>query len=172
MKEFSSLEVKDLLVNPATLIGNDWMLITAGDSSSFNTMTASWGGLGHMWNKPVAFIVVRDHRYTYEFIERCDTFSLSFLGEGYRKALNICGSKSGRDTDKVKEAGLTPTFTLNGTPAFREAKLILECRKLYGQMLVEEGFIAKDIIGKMYPQKDFHKLYIAEIIGTWAKKEE
>ncbi len=169
---FTPLHVDDLLVNPVNLIAKNWMLITAGNSTSYNTMTASWGGLGHMWNKPCAFIVIRPQRYTFEFTERFDSFSLCFFDEIYRHALNVCGSKSGRNTDKVKEAGLHTLFTPKGTPVFREASLVLECKKLYAQLCVEENFIDKSIIDAVYPKKDFHKLYIAEITDAWTKVGE
>ena len=90
------------------LIGKQWMLVTAGTSEKFNTMTASWGGLGWLWNKPVAFVFIRPERYTHGFIEASDCMTLSFYGEEYREALKICGTKSGRDIDKVAATGLTP----------------------------------------------------------------
>ena len=117
--------------NIISLIGREWMLVTAGDASRFNTMTASWGGVGYLWNKPVVFVFVRPERYTFEFIERCDCFTLSFLCEEYREAYKVCGSRSGRDTDKVKEAGLVPFVTPLGNVTFEQSRLTLECRKLY-----------------------------------------
>ena len=113
------------------LIGTEWMLITSGDSSNFNTMTASWGGLGWLWNRPVAFLFVRPERYTHEFIERNERLTLSFFPETQRKALQVCGSKSGRDCDKVKEAGLTPVQVEPGMVSFAEARMTLACRKLF-----------------------------------------
>lgn len=169
MKEFVPLSIDDLLVNPVNMIANDWMLITAGNKESFNTMTASWGGIGHLWNKPVAFIFIRSQRYTFEFVEKSELFSLSFFEGSYRQALNICGTKSGRNTDKVKEAGLTPLFSPEGTPLFREANLVFECRKLYGQQMTEDNFIDTSILSNFYPHKDIHKLYIGEIVNAWTK---
>ena len=169
MKEFVSLSIDDLLVNPVNIMANDWMLITAGNKDSFNTMTASWGSIGHLWNKPVAFIFVRSQRYTFEFIERNELFSLSFFEGSYRQALNICGTKSGRNTDKVKEAGLTSIFSPQGTPSFNEANLVFECRKLYSQQLAEENFVDSSVLSNFYPQKDMHKLYIGEIVNAWTK---
>lgn len=112
--KFKELEPANLKDNPFKLINDDWMLITAGDKNNFNTMTASWGGLGIMWFKNVSFIVVRPSRYTFEFMEKHDRYTLSFFEEEYRDALNICGTKSGRDTDKIKEAGLTPVYDSGG----------------------------------------------------------
>ena len=108
------LEVKDLKENFFEAIGKEWMLVTAGTKEKFNTMTASWGGIGWLWNKPVAFVFIRPERYTYEFVEKNDHLTLSFLGEENKKIHAVCGSKSGRNIDKVKETGLKPVFTENG----------------------------------------------------------
>ncbi len=169
MKEFVPLNIGDLLVNPVNMIANDWMLITAGNQESFNTMTASWGSIGYLWNRPVAFIFVRPQRYTFEFIERSEYFSLSFFEGSYRQALNICGTKSGRNTDKVQDAGLSPLFSSKDTPFFREANLVFECRKLYGSELAEENFVDTSILSRFYPNRELHKLYIGEIVNAWTK---
>ena len=113
------------------LIGKQWMLVTAGTSEKFNTMTASWGGLGWLWNKPVAFVFIRPERYTHGFIESSDRMTLSFYGEEYREALKICGTKSGRDIDKVAATELTPMELESGSMTFGEARLTLDCRKLF-----------------------------------------
>ena len=117
------LEVKDLKENFFEAIGKEWMLVTAGTKEKFNTMTASWGGVGIMWGKSVATAYIRPQRYTKEFVDAQETFTLSFYDETYRKALSICGSKSGRDCEKEKEAGLTPYY-VDGTTAFEEANMI------------------------------------------------
>ena len=117
------LEVKDLKENFFEAIGKEWMLVTAGTKEKFNTMTASWGGIGWLWNKPVAFVFIRPERYTYEFVEKNDHLTLSFLGEENKKIHAICGSKSGRNIDKVKETGLKPVFTENGNVLFEQARL-------------------------------------------------
>ena len=112
------LAIKDLTENFFEAIGKEWMLVTSGSKEKFNTMTASWGGIGFLWNKAVAFIFIRPERYTYEFIEKNDMLTLSFLGSGNRSIYNICGSKSGRDTDKIKESGLLPLTTPDGNVTF------------------------------------------------------
>lgn len=149
------------------LIGKQWMLVTAGNvNEGFNTMTASWGGLGWLWNKPVAFIFIRPERYTYGFIEKNDKLTLSFYGEQYRKALSICGSKSGRDTDKVKECGFTPVATDGGSVSFAEAELTLDCRKLFKAQMSECDFIDKDVLARWYnsnPGGSLHTAYVVEI---------
>ena len=161
---------KEIDENVIRLIGDEWMLVAAGDREKFNMMTASWGSMGFLWNKPVVMVFVRPQRYTFEFTEKGDTFTLSFFDESCRKALNVCGSVSGRDTDKVKESGLTPYFTEAGNPAFEEASLVLECRKLYADFLKEEAFAEPKIVDAQYGQKDFHKMYVAEIINAWVRK--
>lgn len=161
---------KEIDENVIRLIGDEWMLVAAGDREKFNMMTASWGSMGFLWNKPVVMVFVRPQRYTYEFTEKGDMLTLSFFGEQYRRALNVCGSVSGRDTDKVKECGLTPYFTEAGNPVFEEASLVLECRKLYVDFLKEEAFVDSKIVDAHYKQKDFHKMYVVEIVNAWVKK--
>ncbi|MDR1225770.1 MAG: flavin reductase [Prevotellaceae bacterium] len=170
MEAFKPTTIEQVNVSAPKLIGRDWMLITAGkDTGSFNTMTASWGSLGHMWNKNVAFMVIRPQRYTKEFVDANQVYTLSFFSEQYRDALNICGTKSGRTTNKVKEAGLTPIATPAGSVAFQEADMILECRKLYAAPFVPEAFIDTGIVSRNYPSADFHTMYVGEIIGVYRK---
>lgn len=164
---FREKDIRDLTLNPFTQIGRQWMLVSAGDKNGFNTMTASWGGLGFMWNKPAAFVFVRPSRYTYEFIERNDMLTLSFFDEKYRDALKICGSKSGRDCDKIAEAKLTPHFTELGNPTFEESREVFECRKMYAQMLTEDSFIDKSAVKTWYPDHSYHKMYVLEILHVY-----
>lgn len=159
---FVEITPNEITESPFKLIGKDWALVTAGSESKFNTMTVSWGGVGIMWGKPVAFTFIRPQRYTIEFIEKEDCFTMSFFDEKYRDALSFCGSKSGRDYDKVKETGLTPAFTDDGIPYFEEAKLVLVCKKMYAQFLNDESVIADDGVKKWY-NDDYHKMYISEI---------
>ncbi len=149
--------------NVFKLIGKDWMLITAGSPDAFNTMTASWGAMGILWGRRVALVVVRPQRYTFEFMERSATFSLSFFDESYRSVLNFCGTHSGRDVDKVAATGLTPLTADDGTIYFAEARLVLVCRKLYAQDLDSEAFIDKAILPEAYPAQDYHRMYVGEI---------
>lgn len=168
MADFVPVSCESLDENTFSLIGRDWMLVTAGDSSSFNTMTASWGGLGVLWSDPVAFIFVRPQRYTFGFTEKNDFFTLSFFDEKYRGALSLCGTKSGRDCDKVRETGLTPVHE-DGYTYFAEAKLVIVCRKLYAQDIRPECFTDRDIIGAHYPANDFHRMYTGKIIKCLKK---
>jgi len=170
MKTFTKIDSRDIPGNVVKLMASDWMLITAGTQAHFNTMTASWGAIGHLWNKPVAFCFIRPQRYTFEFAEANETFTLSFFDETYREALQICGSKSGRDVNKVEEAGLTPRILENGNISFEEARLIIECCKLYADFFAQDKFIDGDIAPKIYPTNDFHKMYIGEIVNVWIKQ--
>ena len=164
-KKFANMPVKDFIGNVFKQIGDDWMLITAGDQRNFNTMTASWGTMGILWHLPVAFCFVRPHRYTFEFMEASDFYTLCFLEDQYRDILQFCGTRSGRDVDKVAETGLVPLTTETGNIYYEQCKLVLECRKLYSDWLTEESFMVQNLTGKNYPKKDFHKFYIGEIIS-------
>ena len=156
--------------NAFDLIGKEWMLVTAGTEDKFNTMTASWGGVGILWNKPVAFLFIRPERYTHDFIEENDRLTLSFYGEEYRKALQLCGTKSGRDTDKVKECGFTPLKLESGAMTFAESRMTLDCRKLFKTEMTEANFIDREIIGKQYgAHGGWHSVYVVEIEGVYTK---
>lgn len=150
--------------NPFQLIGRDWMLVTAGTAESFNTMTASWGGLGHLWNRDVAFCFVRPQRHTYGFMEAAGHYTLSFYAETHRAALDYCGSHSGRDGDKAAAAGLTLVSDETGAVYFAEARLVLVCRKLYGGDIVRSAFTDPALPAEVYPKGDFHRMYVGEIV--------
>ena len=142
-------------------IGKQWMLITAKNGEEVNTMTASWGTLGILWGKPVAICYVRPQRHTFHIVEPSDKLSLSFLSEKYRDALKICGTVSGRDTDKFKASGIT-LAEYEETPYIAESDSVLICKKLYADFLKEELFTSDEPL-LHYEQKDFHKFYICEI---------
>ncbi|MBO5464052.1 MAG: flavin reductase family protein [Alistipes sp.] len=170
MQDFIEIDPKQISDNFIKAIGSDWALVTAGDHVEQNTMTVSWGGVGIMWNYPVAIVVIRPQRYTFEFTERCDKLTLSFLPEQFRKALTYCGTHSGRDEDKISNAGLSVTFTEEDTPAIAEARLVLECRKLYTDTIKAENFIERGIVERWYPESDFHKVYVLQITNAYIKK--
>lgn len=159
---FEKIEPKALEGNVFSRIGTQWMLITAGSKDCCNTMTASWGGLGVLWGKPVATVYIRPQRYTLEFVEREERFTLSFFGEEYRKALTLCGTKSGREIDKIKECNFT-VETENGAPYFAEAELVLVCRKAYWQDMDPTHFLDPELDAKWYPERDYHRIFIGEI---------
>ncbi len=161
MKEFAEIRPEELQENPFDLIGRQWMLITAGDETAANTMTASWGGAGVLWNKPVAFTFIRPTRHTYGFAEAQDTFSLCFFEEAYRPALQLCGRVSGRDRDKIADAGLTLRHDRQA-PYFDEARLVLICRKLAAQDIDPAGFADTGIDDHYHD--DYHRVYVGEIL--------
>lgn len=159
------------LGNMVETIAKDWMLVTAGTPESFNTMTANWGGVGYLWNKHVAFVFIRPERHTYAFTEKHDTMTLSFFAPEHKKALQFCGSHSGRDTDKMAETGLTPLTTPGGSVAFEQASMIIEGRKLYSDMISSEHFIDRSILAQWYDggHGGQHRMYIIEIENIYVK---
>lgn len=170
MKQIPILELDDVF----RLVGKDWMLLTAegrdgeGDPKA-NPMTASWGGMGFLWNKPVVFLFIRPQRYTYRLVEEAPRLSVSFFTEEYREALRICGRLSGRDTDKFAAAGLTCTYT-DGVPHPKEARLVLLCRKLYADDLKAAAFLDPALLSN-YKDNDFHRMYVCEIESAYRADE-
>ena len=162
MPAFFETTPEQLQENPFHLIGKEWMLITAEKDKKANTMTASWGGVGVLWGKNVAYIFVRPQRYTKEFIDNAASFSLTFFPEAYRDKLNYLGTASGREEDKIQKAGLTLCWE-GGVPYFAESRLAVFCKKLYAQPLEEGCFLAAEQAKKWYPQKDYHTMYVGEI---------
>lgn len=163
------INLKNLAIEPFRLIDDEWFLITAGKLQHFNTMTASWGTLGILWNKPVFICFVRPTRHTYGFMEKSDVFSISFFNAEYRKILNYCGKYSGRDVDKMKETGLLPFESELGAIFFEQSRLMFGCRKLYYGDIDPARFM--DVaIDKNYPKKDYHRLYVGEIVESYENK--
>ena len=177
---FKEVKIEELSFNPFTKISKEWMLITAGDEEKHNTMTASWGGVGIMWGMNVATAYIRPQRYTKEFVDAEEMFTLSFFKEDYRKALNLCGSKSGRECDKDKEAGLIVDYIgmaaelkaalKQYTKRDQEADLIFVCRKLYAQEMKPECFTVDGPDEKWYPGKDYHTMYMGEIVKVLVRE--
>ncbi|MCI5700769.1 MAG: flavin reductase [Lachnospiraceae bacterium] len=161
------INVKELNGNVFEMIGDQWMLITAKKDGKINTMTASWGAMGIMWGKNVATAYIRPQRYTKEFVDSSDVFTLSFFGGEQKKAMGHLGSVSGRtEPDKIDRAGLHVT-EVEGYPTFEEATLTLVCKKLYVQEMKAECFLGTEEIERWYPDKDFHYMYMAEIIKAF-----
>ena len=163
-KEISPYE----LDNALKLIGKDWMLITARDGEKVNAMTASWGCLGVLWNRPIAVCFIRPQRHTFGLAEEQDRLSLAFFGQDRRDALSLCGTKSGRDCDKISEAGFT-TSDADGVPVINEAQILVIGRKLYADYIKEDCFIDNKML-YFYKEKDFHKAYVLEIEKVLVKK--
>jgi flavin reductase (DIM6/NTAB) family NADH-FMN oxidoreductase RutF len=141
--------------------------LTAGENApgKFNTMTVSWGGLGEVWNKPMAMVLVRPSRYTFEFIDKNADFTLCVLPGEFKDQLTLCGTRSGRAIDKIQATGLTPlTSSVVAAPGFNEAELIIECRKMYYDDIKPANFLSPHIEGN-YNGKDYHRLYFGEILS-------
>jgi flavin reductase (DIM6/NTAB) family NADH-FMN oxidoreductase RutF len=156
---FKEISPKEIDGNLIKMIADEWMLITAGNQEKYNMMTASWGFAGEIWGNDSVVALIRPQRYTMEFVENSDYFTLSFYGD--EKAIHkVCGSKSGRDVDKTALTGLTPVFSDN-TVYFDEARLVLICKKQYVGKLEAENFIDKEPL-KWY-NDDFHYMIIGKI---------
>lgn len=169
MSKYKEINPEELNKSAFQLIGKDWMLIAAQRDNKVNAMTASWGGFGVMWGKNVVYIVLRPQRYTKEFVDNSDTFSISFLGNDYKKQLGYLGSVSGRDEDKIVKSKLTVSH-MDDTPYFEEGNTVLICKKLYAQEFRPECFIQADLDEKWYGEKDYHTMYVAEIEKTLIKE--
>lgn len=159
---FKEINFTDVKENVVDLLKNQWGLVTAGNEKGFNTMTVSWGAVGELWAMDMATIYIRPQRHTVNYLENNDYFTLSFYDAEYHSALAFCGSKSGKDVDKVSETGLTPDF-VDSVPYFEEAKLVLVCRKVAKGEFTPQQISDKTIIDKQYPNNDFHYIYYGAI---------
>lgn len=168
MSQFYEISPEQIEKNPFTMIGKEWMLISAQNDDVCNGMTASWGGVGVLWNKNVCFCFVRPQRYTNELLEKTDRFSLSFFDESYRDTLNYFGRVSGRDEDKIAHSGLH-VATCEGAPYYEESSLTVICHKLYAGEIDPKDILASGIDEAMYPNKDYHKVYIGEMVKVLMK---
>jgi flavin reductase (DIM6/NTAB) family NADH-FMN oxidoreductase RutF len=168
-----AIPVLDLRVPIYRSWNEDAFLLTCGDHAGdrFNTMTVGWGSLGCMWKRPMVMVVVRPHRYTYEYMQEYPDFTVSHFPAAYREALEFCDSHSGRDINKVEECGLTPiASTKIASPGFEEADLIIECVKMYFDDFKPDHFLA-DFIEENYPAKDYHRLYLGEIKAVFGTEQ-
>jgi len=167
------IDVKEFNSDVFTLL-DKWMLLTGGnmDEGECNPMTVSWGLFGVIWFKPVVMIAVRPQRHTLQFIEKYDTFTLCALPEDKKDVLNFCGTKSGAEFDKIQECGLTPIESRKvDAPGLDEAELIIECRKLYHDNIKGKNFFDKKIIEACYSERDYHEMFIAEVINISGTKK-
>ena len=159
---FLKIDPKSLDLNAFSAIGEKWMLITAGTKEKCNTMTASWGALGVLWGVPMATVYIRPQRYTKQFVDENEYFTLSFFPEQYRQQLSLCGTKSGREVDKVKECGFTVAEGEGGAPYFEQAELVLVCRKRMA-VPMDPAAMPEDVKEKWY-EGDYHTMYWGEIV--------
>lgn len=141
-----------------------WALVCAGTPECHNAMTVSWGGLGTLWSKPVATVYVKPVRYTYQFMEKNEYFTVSFYPEEWRRALSVMGTTSGRDGDKDAAAGLTPVAAGEST-TYAQAEVTLLCRKIYRQDL-ELSQIPADVVKTYYETEAPHRMYIGEVVDV------
>ena len=166
------IEPAELAVRPVGLFGKDWMLLTAGGMEKHNCMTIAWGGLGTLWGLPVATVYVRPERYTHSFLEGSEGFTLCAFDESWREKLVLCGSKSGRDTDKEALCGLTPVQSESGAVYYAEARLAVVCRKIYDQDFDAARFL-DERVRKIYSGgEQLHRMYIGEIVEALVKEED
>ena len=168
--DFQLVDIKKIRENPVALFADNWFVVTAGNDSAYNQMTISWGALGSLWNSPVATIYIRDSRYTYQFIDKGKYFTLCAFDDAYREKVLYIGSHSGKDSDKLKVTGLTPLKTKLGNIFYKEARLVLECEKIYSDDLHPENIL--DSVGKNnYKNTDSkHRMFIGKILNVWEKK--
>lgn len=170
MMERKKIGLGDFNLNLFDLYAREWMLLTAGDftGGEFNAMTISWGMMGYFWNREVVQVGARPQRYTLEFLERYDTFTLSVFPERFRDDLKLLGSESGRDGDKLARTALTPTASVEASaPSYAEAELVIECRKVYSDRLRSKGFADKSIVPEFYPERDLHELITGTVLGIY-----
>ncbi|MBS5978965.1 DUF4468 domain-containing protein [Dysgonomonas sp. Marseille-Q5470] len=168
MEGFRQITPDKIPGNIIKLLG-DWTLITSGTADQMNVMTASWGGLGTFWEKPVSFCFLNPSRYSVQTMDKGETYTISFYTEAYKDALRYCGSVSGRNTDKIKGSGLTPIKTPSGATAFAEAWMIFECKKIVVQPITPEAVVDKSLPNKDWSKSGYHKMYIGEILNVWIK---
>lgn len=168
MHTFQPYPIDLMEMNPFTKIGKEWMLITAGDEKKANTMTASWGGVGVLWGKNVVYIFVRDTRYTKEFIDNGETFSLTFLDSSNKGALKYLGAVSGRDENKIENARMHLDYCKD-TPYIDEGNLVFICRKLSATKMTPDQFIDSSIESSWYADGNLHTMYVGEILEVLAR---
>ena len=177
LKEIS---LDELSINPMNMFGKDWCLASAGNQENgYNGMTIAWGHIGAIWDRkvnnkktiiPTACVYIRPQRYTKVFFEKEEYFTICAFDQKYKKALGYMGSHSGKDENKIEKAGLTPLF-IDHTIAYKEARMIFVCKKIYQAPLLEENFINKSIADENYPKKDFHEMYIGEILKVYVDND-
>lgn len=175
---FKEISVEKLLLNPPTFFGDDWLALAVGNETHHNAMTIAWGNIGALWERgshanrlPTMTCYVRPSRYTKEMMDKAEYYTLCGFGTTHKKELGYLGSHSGRDGDKISAAGLTLVFG-NETVWFEEAEVVFICRKLYQAPLLESGFVDKELVEFNYPQRDFHEMYIGEIVKVLVKNSK
>ena len=164
------IEFQDLGVNVFEIFSKRCPLLLAGDKESSNLMTIGWGGLGTLWSQPVCTVYVRPQRYTYQFMEQKDTFSVAVLGEEYASQIAYCGKNSGRDGDKAEACGFTLDYGVEDTPLIAQAEMVFVCRKLYAQDMKPECFLDEQPRQRYYAQDDYHRVYVGRVEEVYVKE--
>jgi len=173
MTNLRSIPIDAFIEAPLDFWDAKWLLLTSGEFSTghYNAMTVSWGSLGVMWNRPFAQVVVRPQRYTFQFMEKYSTFTLCLLKPEFHPALDLLGTQSGRDSNKIAEAGLTPIAAcVVAAPIYTQAAIALECRKVYWQDLDPNHFLNPSI-QRHYPEKDYHRIYYGEVVAVTSPED-
>ncbi len=166
--KWTTVVISELQIQPFTAWNDEWFLLTAGDfaKGKYNTMTVSWGSIGCLWNKPFVQVFARPTRYTFQFLEQYPTFSLCAFSSEFRKDLNLLGSTSGRDGDKIAKTSLTPCAAQKvAAPIFDQANLVIECKKMYWTDIDPSHFLEQGI-NNQYPRMDYHRVYYGEIVAV------
>lgn len=166
---FQEIDPREIDINPVKLFADDWCALAAGNSQEMNLMTIAWGGIGQLWSKPVATVYVSSSRYTYQFMEDNEYFTITHFPEEMRSELQYLGTVSGRDEDKVKGAGLTPLFTESGSPYFAEADLVIECKKIYSEQFQPDLLPVDQLKWYQESGTGIHVAYYGEILHVWRK---
>lgn len=161
------VNARDLSVEALRLFTGRTPLLTAGDKTACNTMTIGWGGLGSLWQKPACTVYVRPSRHTFQFMESHDYFTVSVLPRDRKDILSLCGTKSGRDVDKIAVCGLTLCHGAGDAPFFDEAELVLVCRKLYAQDMRPECAVDTGAAAQFYTEGDWHRMYVGEVVEAY-----
>ena len=162
--------MNDPILKPYCDFHGDWALVAAGNMDDHNAMTVSWGGIGCLWNKPVATVYVRPNRHTYGYFEKNEYFTVSVLPKDMRKTIGFCGTKSGRDVDKIKECELTVSYGAGDAPYFEEAEWVLVCKKLYAQDMAGDFVLGgEEILGFYGAKGNWHRMYVGEVLEAYKK---
>ena len=168
--KFEKIDITKENINPFQRIGQDWMLISAEREGKVNTMTASWGMMGVFWGKNVVTVGIRPQRFTKEFVDAGEFFTLTFFDGERKEEMGYLGKVSGRDEDKISKVGFHVVKTDEEQPTFEEGKMVFVCKKIYSDMIDPKQFIDSSLDERWYPQKDYHQRYIGEIIAVYENK--
>lgn len=171
---FTEIKANEITEDVFKLVGEDFTVITSGNESDYNSMLAGWGGWGVLFNKPSTWCFLRANRYTLEYIKKEHTYTMAYFDEPYKDQIMIFGTQSGRDSDKMKESALHPIATPSGSMAFKEAKLIIECKLTEITTVSPEDFFTvegKEFVSEAYREaRDYHKIVFGEIVSVWQAK--